>query len=67
MTKDKNKVRAGKAGQKQRILNHNKTRHELFVELGKYLDKQAVEFIQFSKVRWSNGMIAQLIRNYKNK
>ncbi len=65
--KDKNKVKAGKLGQKQRIVNHNKTRAELFVELSKHLDKQAVEFIQFSKIRWSNEMVAQLIRNYKNK
>ncbi len=67
MIKDKNKVKAGKAGQKQRILNHNKTRHELFVELSGFIDKTMLDSIQFSKNRWSNDSLKQLIRNYKNK
>lgn len=64
--KNKVKSRAGKLGQKSRMKTILKRRHELFIELSKYVDKKILEYIQFSRVRWSNKQIKDLIEHYQN-
>ncbi len=65
-TKDKQFSKFGKEGVKVRTEKFQVKRNELFKELSKYIDKTALDYIQLSKVRWSNDMLQALINNYKN-
>ena len=65
-TKDKQFSRHGKEGVKVRTEKFKVKRIELFKELSKYIDKTALNYIQLSKIRWSNEQVAKLIEEYTN-
>ena len=56
----------GKKGQKARMVTITLRRHGLFRELTKYVDKPLLDYIQFSRVRWTNAMIEELLEYYRN-
>ena len=56
---------AGKKGVRMKKEKKEKNRHELLVILSKFVDKQMLDFIQFSQVPWKNKKLQELIDYYK--
>jgi len=58
--------KAGRLGGQTKKLNFNLDRLKLLTELSKLVDKKLLNYIQMSKTRWTNEMLKQLIKEYKN-
>lgn len=67
MNKTKKKLsESGREGARRRWAKVETTRHQLLITLSGLVDKKLLEWIQMSKVKWSNDDISKLIKHYQN-
>jgi len=57
----------GKKGQRARMKTIKLRRYELITELSGLIDKHWLEYIQFSRRRWTDNDLQELINYFRNE